>query len=202
LGYPADRFVVIHNGINTEIFQPNTATRHAVRAELGIGPSARVVAHVARVDPMKDHASLTEALRRLPAVKALLIGQGTEKLPPQSGVYRLGRREDIPRLLCAADAIVSSSAFGEGFSNAIAEGMASGLPAVVTDTGDARHMVGESGIVVPPRNVGALAEGLARVLSETQQQHAMRSAAARDRIEASFSLARAVDAFRNLYRSQ
>jgi glycosyltransferase involved in cell wall biosynthesis len=101
--------------------------------------------------------------------------------------------------LNAADVVVSSSAFGEGFSNAIAEGMASGLPAIVTNTGDARLLVGETGVVVPPRDPAKLAEGIARLVAGGRASLLERGRAARRRIEDNFSLQRAVENFRALY---
>ena len=100
-----------------------------MRSELGIPEDATVLAHVARVDPMKDHGSFLAAMKELPDLFALLVGAGTENLPAAGNVLRLGRRHDVARLFAAADFAVSSSGFGEGFSNALAEGMACGLPA-------------------------------------------------------------------------
>jgi glycosyltransferase involved in cell wall biosynthesis len=199
LGYPTKRFAVIPNGIDIERFRPNPTLRAAVRTELGLIEDEPVVAHVARVDPMKDHACFLSALSNLKGMRALLIGQGTERLPPHPAALRLGRRDDIPRILNAADVVVSSSAFGEGFSNAIAEGMASGLPAIVTNTGDARLLVGETGVVVPPRDPAKLAEGIARLVAGGRASLLERGRAARRRIEDNFSLQRAVENFRALY---
>ncbi len=201
LGYPENRFVIIPNGIDVDRFRPNNEMRAKVRAELGIKPDEPLIAHVARVDPMKDHACFIEALKSLPGTKALLIGQGTDALTPLSSLYRLGRRDDVPQLLCAADLVVSSSAFGEGFSNAIAEGMASGLPAVATDTGDAREIVGDTGIIVPPRNSTALADGIRTILNGSPADRHVRKEAARHRIVELFSLRRAVMAFRDLHKA-
>jgi glycosyltransferase involved in cell wall biosynthesis len=200
LGYPERRCVVIPNGIDVDRFKPDPQLRAQVREELGISPDEPVVAHVARVDPMKDHRCFLEAIRSLTSVKALLIGQGTEALPAQSNVYRLGRRHDVPRLLTAADLIVSSSAFGEGFSNALAEGMAAGLPAVATDTGDARLLIGDTGRIVPPRSASALAAAISSLFHETKGELRARSEGARARIVDRFSLQRAVLEFRDLYR--
>ena len=137
-----------------------TRLRQAVRPELGIPEDATVLAHVARVDPMKDHGSFLAAMKELPDLFALMVGAGTENLPAADNVLRLGRRYDVPRLFAAADFAVSSSGFGEGFSNALAEGMACGLPAIATDVGDATLILGDTGLVVPPENPGALAAAM------------------------------------------
>src|SRR5262245_28503129 len=123
LGYRPRRAEVVPNGIDTEVYRPDAAARAAVRRELRTAEEAAVVAHVARVDPMKDHAGFLRTMALLPDVHALVAGAGTESLPAAANVHRLGPRADVPRVLAAADLIVSSSAFGEGFSNAVAEGM-------------------------------------------------------------------------------
>jgi glycosyltransferase involved in cell wall biosynthesis len=160
-----------------------------------------VLAHVARVDPMKDHASLRTALMQLPDVTALLIGRGTEQLPAAPNVHRLGRRDDVERLLAAADIVVSSSAFGEGFANVLAEGMACGLPAVATDVGDARAIVADSGLIVPPRDPGALAAAIREIVRAGAAARSERGARARAHIVENFAMNRAVGRFAELYRS-
>ena len=199
LGYRPRRFEVVDTGIDSERYRPDATARTQVRAELGIDPKAFVVAHVARRDPMKDHETLLAALQRLGDVEALLIGLGTESLPARRGLHRLGRRDDVPRLLAAADLLVSSSAFGEGFSNAIAEGMAAGLPAVATDVGDAGRIVADTGRIVPPGDPVALAAAIAALAGEAGAARAARQARARARIEQHFSVARAAEAFARLY---
>lgn len=198
LGYRPHRFLLIDNGIDTERFRPDPVARAEMRAALAIAPNAPVVASVARVDPMKDYATLLAALDRLPEVTVIAVGSGTETLPDCPNLLRLGRRDDVSRVLAAADLIVSSSAYGEGFSNAIAEGMACGLPAVATDVGDARRIIGETGAIVPPRDPAALAEAIGAYFHRTDRAGA--GAAARRRIETQFSLDRAIAAFRRLHR--
>ena len=116
-------------------------------------------------------------------------------------MHALGARDDVERLLAAADLMVSSSAFGEGFSNAIAEGMAAGLPAVATDVGDSARIVGATGRIVPPREPAALAEAIGALLGESKAARAARGVEARRRIESRFSIARAVEAHGALYAS-
>ena len=132
----------------------------------------------------------------------LAAGAGTETLPERPGLLRLGRRADVPRLYAACDLVVSSSAFGEGFSNALAEGMAAGLPAVATDVGDARRIVGETGRTVPPRDPEALARAVRDLLALPPDDRAAVAADARRRIVTHFSLDRSVAAFDALHRGE
>jgi glycosyltransferase involved in cell wall biosynthesis len=201
LGYRPRRSDIVFNGIDIDRFRPDAAARMAVRSELGIAADAILLAHVARVDPMKDHESFLAAMAQLPDLHALLIGAGTENLPAVPNLVRLGRRADVARLLAAADIVVSSSAFGEGFSNALAEGMSCGLPAVATDVGDAGAIVGDTGLIVPKRDPQALAAALARLAQEPATVRAERGKRARARIEENFGMARAVARFAELYAS-
>jgi glycosyltransferase involved in cell wall biosynthesis len=199
LGYRPRTSEVVPNGIDVERFRPDPAARNAVRTTLGIADDVVLLAHVARVDAMKDHGSFLAAMRQLPDVHALLIGGGTGELPPLPNVHRLGARTDVPALLAAADIVVSSSAFGEGFSNALAEGMACGLPAVATDVGDSGMIVADTGLVVPPRDPAALAAAIRRLVDDTPAARAARGARARERIVGNFTLARARERFAAVY---
>jgi glycosyltransferase involved in cell wall biosynthesis len=201
-GYRTRRTLVIHNGIDTTRYRPDPAAREAMRHELGFRPEDVVLVHVARVHPMKDHGTFLEALRglrALPRVRALAIGVGTEALPDLPNLTRLGRRSDVPALLTAADIIVSSSAYGEGFSNALAEGMAAGLVPVATAVGDAHVIVGDTGTVIPIRSARALGDAAADLAALGPALLRRRGQEARDRIVTHFNLERAIGQFANLY---
>jgi glycosyltransferase involved in cell wall biosynthesis len=205
LGYAPRAFAVIPNGIDTRRYGPDPEARRRLRAELGIDEKKTFVAlHAARVDPMKDHASLRALAALRPGIVFLAAGKGTDtELAGPKNLRGLGIRADMPALYAAADAVLSTSAFGEGFSNVIAEGMASGLPAVATDVGDSRRIVGEdgaAGTVVPPRDPAALAAALDRLAAAGPGERAIRATTARTRIEQRFSLARCVAAFDALHR--
>jgi glycosyltransferase involved in cell wall biosynthesis len=201
LGYRPRRAEVIPNGIDVEEFKPDLAARGAVRRELGLADDAMVIAHVARVDPMKDHRTFLTAMAQLSDLHALLIGAGTENLAASRNILRLGRRRDVARLLAAADFIASSSRFGEGFSNALAEGMACGLPAIATDVGDARLIVGDTGIVVPAADPQAMAAAMQTLARQPIPMRSARASKARMRIVENFALAAAVKRFAALYAS-
>lgn len=199
MGYRPNRARVIYPGIDTEHFRPDRESARSVRQELGLPAVATVVAHIARLDPMKDHVCLLKAMERLPAVHVLAIGRGTETLPGPSSLRRLGQRADVERLLTACDISVSSSAFGEGFPNSLAESMAVGVPVAATDVGDTCRIVGDTGYLVPPGSPGALADAILHLLRESPDARQARGARARDRVVTHFGRPRMVERFTALY---
>ena len=199
-GFKARRMVIIDNGIDSETFRPDMAARREVRQELGVPLDVPVIIHPARVDPMKDHESFLKAIAKVPAVTALMVGSRTNRLEASKNVKALGLRRDMARLYAAADIVVSSSAFGEGFSNAIAEGMSTGLVPIVTDVGDARRIVADTGRVVPPSDPCALAAAIAQECASSDNGEA-KGLRARARIVDNFSVVKFVEAFVRLYQS-
>jgi glycosyltransferase involved in cell wall biosynthesis len=207
-GFPDnDRFIVIPNGIDVELFRPNAKLRGAVRAEWNIRPDETLVGIVARLDPMKDYPNFMEAavrlVRREPGVRFVSVGTGPEDyaavLQEQSGRLGLqkrmiwaGPRGDLPAVYNALDLLVSSSAFGEGFSNVLGEAMACGVPCVATDVGDAREILGEGAPVVPPGDPEALTAGILALLERLRLERASLAARVRQRVADRFSVGRLV----------
>ncbi len=203
LGYAPEKMAVIPNGFDLERFRPDGEARIAVRRELGIEPDAPLIGLVARFDPQKDHRSFIIAAARLlesdRSAQFLLCGEGTNADNRELGewiraagiganCHLLGLRDDMARINAALDIAVSSSAFGEGFSNAVAEAMACGVPCVVTDVGDSSLMVEDTGRVVAPKDSDALAGALAGLLEIGAESRAKLGRAARRRIEENYSL--------------
>lgn len=199
LGYPQRSGLLIENGVDTLSFRPNEKTRDQVRREMGLNGDLPLLAMVARRDPMKDHATFFTALERVPNAVALLIGRDTDQFPDTPRVLRFGETTDIVRLLSACDLTISSSAFGEGFSNALLEGMSCGLPAVATDVGDAQEIIGDTGLIVPPGSPEALAAAINNLLEEPEDTKLRRRERVRDRVVKNYSLETAVKKFERLY---
>jgi len=199
MGFKPPAFAVIPNGVDTGEFRPNGAERARMRGELGIAEATPFVVHVGRVSPMKDHATFLKVAAAIPEVRFAAIGRGTNALHGPPNLMRLGLRQDMPALYAAADCLVSTSRFGEGFSNVTAEAMASGVPVVATDVGDAREIIGETGLVVPPGSAPALVDALHKLLSESADRRLARAKLCRERIVTRFSLERAVAQFDALY---
>ena len=202
LGYRPPSFEVVQNGINIDRFKRNPNICKELRHQFGIPSDARVLAHVARLDAMKDHAGFFEALKIASQNKlwVLLVGKNTENLDQMPQVIALGPRDDIPEILSAADGVVSSSAYGEGFSNALVEGMSCSLVPVATDVGDSSEIVSCIGWVVPPRNPTSLAQALNEFALLSEEEMVLRQHAARKSIETRYSLPQAASAFLSVYR--
>lgn len=200
LGYEPRWYDVVPNGTDIERFRPQPEKRNEMRATLGLPLEKRVLALVARVDPMKDHDLALRIARADPDLHLLLVGKGTETLDLPPNATALGQRDDVEDVLAAADGLLSSSAYGEGFSNSIVEGMAAGLAPIVTDIGDSSMIVGDTGWVVPPRDEAALSAAVQAFLEMPDAELATLRAKARLRVIERFTLPVAVDRFLAAYR--
>jgi glycosyltransferase involved in cell wall biosynthesis len=219
LGYRADRFVIIPNGYPTEKFIPDHDARTRLRAELNLHDNQPVLGMVARYDAQKDHANLLEALAKSnthsPRWVILLVGAGmtsanreitalAEQLGIKDRLCLLGQRQDIPAIMNAIDIHILSSAYGEAFPNVLNEAMACGTPCITTNLGDAAHIVGDTGWVVPPRDPQALASALQSAMTELATDPAAwhrRQQRCRQRIVDNFSLARMAARYQNVWES-
>jgi glycosyltransferase involved in cell wall biosynthesis len=169
-----------HNPVDRRRFHPPSPDQRAEsRAALGLRSETPVAITVGRLDRLKgvdlQVAAWADVGRAVPGATLLVIGEG----PERSGLERaaaalggairfLGFREDVERLLWAADVAVLSSR-QEALSLAAVEAMAAGLPVVATDVGGSPEVVrnGITGLIVPPEDVGALAQGLIRLLGDS-----------------------------------
>jgi len=211
-GVDVHRLRLIYNGVDLWRFDlPSDCP--LLRADIGISPSAFVIVMVANLIPYKGHADLLQALAiiqgELPAPWVFLaigrddgigdeLARQAEALGVEKNVRWLGSRTDVPELLRLADVGVLSS-HQEGFSNAVLEGMAAGLPMVVTDVGGNREAVvdGETGSVVPAKDPGALAAAILAMANNPQRSEM--GLRGRARIEQRFTLTKCVDAYVSLY---
>jgi glycosyltransferase involved in cell wall biosynthesis len=210
-GFPLRRITTIRNGVNLGRFQP--ASREGARSMLNLPNDRPVVGTVGRLVPVKDQASLVDAvaeLGRLGVGATLVIAgdgperEALERRARERGVdlRLLGYRPDVEQVLAALDVFVLSSV-SEGLSNTILEAMASGTPVVATRVGGAEEMIedGVSGILVPPSDAPAMAAALRRVLTTADGAAAM-GAAARRRAEDEFTLAGMMKQYDALYTQE
>ncbi len=216
MGYSPNRWELIPNAVDTKTFKPVPSARKAFRRELGISDETVLIGHTARFHPMKDHQTFILAAAQIladyPSVAFALVGSGIDKTNVElkntiddhllgDKMFLLGERGDVPDIAPAFDIFVSSSAYGEGFSNAVGEAMACGVPCVVTDVGDSAMIVGETGRVVSPRDPKALAEGCEELISMSGEERGELGKKARERIENNFTIKMATSRYEALYEN-
>jgi len=200
-GFPVDRIAVVPNGIDTAHFRPDAKLRAAQRARWGLRGQEIGVGVLARLDPMKGQETFLRAaaiaLRSKPELRFLCIGEGPDegRLKALAAELQLGDRvlitgvADPVTALNALD-VACSPSFTEGFSNAIAEAMACGIPCIVTNVGDSARIVGKLGIVVPRSHPSALANAILKIVEELPSIQKKR---VRARIVSTFSAAAMVE---------
>jgi glycosyltransferase involved in cell wall biosynthesis len=203
-GYPSNRMVVIPNGIDSDRFKPDPIARTQMRRRWAIGDDHTLVGVIGRLDPMKDHDTFLRAAAVVigdrPDVRFVCVGDGPE--PYRGRLKRLasdlglddrltwaGPHINMPDVYNALDLVVLSSRWGEGFPNVVAEAMATGVPCVVTDVGDAPGVVKDTGWVCPPHDPAALARALT-VATASRQDLAAYGQRARRRVRTEFSTER------------
>ncbi|MCX7824570.1 MAG: glycosyltransferase family 4 protein [Verrucomicrobiae bacterium] len=212
-GVPAGRMVVIHNGVDLKAFDDRASaesssdfgSRHATR-----DARTPVIICVARLNALKGHRYLVEALSGLPDAELWLVGNGETRLDlerqaAQSGlacrIKFLGQRSDVPQLLRQADVFCLPS-LTEGLPLCVIEAMAARLPVVAARVGGLTELVveGETGFLVEPKNPEALRDRLARLLADPALRERM-GAAGRRRVEEQFNLPTMLRRTREIYAS-
>lgn len=206
---------LIYNGVNLDQFQIPSKEKGPVPPvrDLPLEPGDRPIVVVANLWPVKGHEFLFEAAVRVtayyPTAKFVLVGTGAARrailearareLAIDKQVLFLGPRQDVPQILPQMEISVLPS-LAEGFSNAILESMAAGLPMVATDVGGNREAIveGETGFLVPPRDPETLADRILRLLGDRERGQRM-GKAGRERIETTFSLQRMVTETEHFY---
>lgn len=186
LSLAPEKVRVVYNGIEIERFD-DPSLREPARAALGLGPKDVAIIYHGRLVAQKNPEALVkiacEIGRRHRDVVVLVAGDGPrradlERLAAEKGATKhirfLGRREDIPALLQASD-IYALPSLKEGFSNALLEAMAAGLPVVATDVGGNAEAVehGRSGWIVPARDDGQFLSAVADLVDHPQERARM-----------------------------
>ena len=209
--FPADRIVLIENGVDTRRFAPGD--RAAAREALAVPQDAFAVAAVGRLSPEKAVADLLDAVARLVSggvdAAVLLAGDGPLRGALEARAVALGLRRRVRFLGMVADPIPvlqAADVFAmpsreEASPMALLEAMACARPVVVTAVGGVPEIVADerSGLLVPPGRAESLAAALARLAGDADLRERL-GAAARARILERFDLDRMVAEHEALYR--
>jgi sugar transferase (PEP-CTERM/EpsH1 system associated) len=216
IGVAAEKVVQIYNGVDTQRFRPAGENARAVLPADFASPDRFVIGWVGRMDAVKDPMSLLRAFHGLIVsqptlrgwlrlamvgsgaleadVRGFVAGNGIESL-----VWLPGAREDVPAVLRSFDLFVLPS-LNEGISNTILEAMASGLPVIATRVGGNPELVTErtDGSLVAAGDTAALGQELLRCAADRELTRRL-GAAARDKVEARFSMSSMVRGYLDVY---
>jgi len=214
IGNTGGRCTVIPFGVDVGRFKNHAA---ATRQELGLQESGMVIGTVCRlIEPKKGLSVLIQAMKELeqrkgePPCQLLIVGDGPardeleslrDRLGLSAHVVFAGTRRDIPRVLHALDAFVLPSLY-EGFGIAILEAMAAGKAVIATKVGGIPEFVvpSETGFLVEPGNVQALAEAIQYLLDDAERATQM-GARGRARAQGEFGISGVVRQHEQLYES-
>lgn len=209
LRMPPERPVTIYKGHSLDWYRAAPADL----TKLGIPSGAFVAVCVANYRPRKGIELLVDAIAQMPRdrppVHLLLVGQmDAPRLrakiaasPVKEQIHVPGHRRDAPSIVAACDVFVLPSVKREGLARSLIEAMAYGVAPVVTNCGGSPELVidGESGIVVPVRNIAALAEAIGKLQASPDLRNRF-GAAARARIGTEFRIERTIERTLDLYR--
>lgn len=213
IGLPADKLVVIPNGIDLASYTLRDAAMENAGARVANQPvrliSVGRLEHVKGVDTLIEAASLLARKQSDCPWLLTIVGDGSLRSALEANVLErglashitfLGDRQDVPALLAQNDLFVLASR-AEGMPNAALEAMASGLPVVATTVGGTPEVVvdGATGLLTPPNDPAAFAGALATLLAQPAVAQRM-GLAGRARVEEHFSLAATVRQTEDLYR--
>lgn len=186
LGIAPDKISLIHNSVSPPA-QPSTSAALSLLQSLGWEKDVYMVIVVARLEPVKGHTFLLEALSRItperPQLRCLIVGEGRTRAALESQVQEAclqervhftGFRDDIPALLGASDAFCLPS-LSEGLPFALLEAGMQRLPLLVTQVGGMAEVLrhGHTAFLVPPADPAALARGLSWLMDYPQAARCM-----------------------------
>lgn len=208
-GVPRERFAVIPNGLDLGLYTPGETRADGPLRVLSVGQLA----------PYKGHSYLLDAIARLvprfPGLRLELASHRDDLRPElDAQARRLGIADavsftgpyathELAERYRSCDVYVQPS-MAECFPVTILEAMACARPVVATDVGGVREEVGDSGIVVPPRDPGALADALGQLLADPQERRRRGGAAlelARTRYDGRVIASRHVELYARLART-
>jgi glycosyltransferase involved in cell wall biosynthesis len=190
--FPGVRTEVVYLPVRVDLPADRAAARAAVREEFDTPSEALVILTACRLEWLKGHTALLDALGRIrdvPGWVSWVVGGSStpadvaevERLKTMAGklgiadrVRFAGERSDVPRLLVSADVLCQPNTGPESFGLAFVEALAAGVPVVTSAIGGAAEIVDDTcGVLTPPGDAGAVAEALRGLLNDPYRRRAL-----------------------------
>ena len=214
IGYRPRVERMIPNGFDYQRWHLDIQHQKSFRAEIGVTDDAFLVGMVARYHPIKDHRCFLAAVARIhkrhAEARFILVGSGItwsnqaltadiDEFGVRDCVILLGSRSDIVCIMAILDCLVMTST-SEGFPNVIGEAMASGVPCVTTDVGDAGLIIANTGRVVTVGDVDGIADGVLALIACSPDERAELTARCRARIAENFGIEFVLACYADFYK--
>ena len=201
--YKCRNIHVIHNGINSDFFRLNIEERNEIRSEFNIPIKATIIGIIARHDKMKGIEYFIQAaflfLHSNPNVYFFIIGSGPKKYSKKLQALTKNSKfsksfiwheksNDIRSYHALFDIFTSSSIYGEGFPNVLAESLLCENICVATDVGDSSFLLKDVGFVVDPCNSKELCEAWSSIMDLSESDREEISKKSRSKVLENFSI--------------
>jgi len=214
LGFPPEKTVTVHNGVDFRFYGAPDARAAGVRRELGIGPEEVVLVSACRLVPLKGLDVLLRAVDSLrdevPNLKCVIVGEGPcgEELRKASAemglcckVFFVGFKDNVRPYLQASDifAIPSSASCVEPSPLAVLEAMACGLPCIGPNAGGVPEIISdqEDGLLITPGSVSELGVAIKRLACDGAERKRM-GGRAREKVRLQFDLERSMEQIKSI----
>jgi glycosyltransferase involved in cell wall biosynthesis len=218
LKFDVKNIIMIENGYDLSILKKDKTKKIIFQNKYNINKKKiPIIGNLARYDPMKDHKNLIISLslikKRNIDFLCILGGSNIDKKNSEltnmireyqltKNVKMIGKQKDISIMMNGIDIYVQSSCYGEGFPNVVAEAMAFQLPCIVTDVGDAKRIILDTGYSVPPNDPYKLSLALEKMIVEmSKKKWKIRCKLSRYRIKKHFGIDRMLNLYSKLWLS-
>lgn len=215
IGYRSEKFLVIGNGYDFTKYRSNTSDRDLLRKELGISEFDFVIGNIGRDDPVKGRDILIKSIALAKEngliAKLMIIGKGINtsnlflmELINQNNlahdVILLEQQFDIQRYYNVMDLFILSSS-AEAFPNVLSEAMATEVPCVTTDVGDAKEILGLEELVIDIGDFDGLSKKIISVFNMSLSQRNILGASLRRGIKTNYSMSAMIKSYEKCYRN-
>jgi glycosyltransferase involved in cell wall biosynthesis len=183
--FPNAKVVVIHNGVDTSVFNDKTRDEIAIRSEYQIDKENFIVVSAGRMHPDKGPQVLVAALSNLvnkyPQIRGFLLGGPTntdffeQKIHSQVDqlkVRTLGYKKNSIDFFAIADVVIHPATYPEPLARTILEAMAMGKCVIATNVGGTSEIIqnGKNGILIPANDVDALSLAVERIVMNSSER--------------------------------
>jgi glycosyltransferase involved in cell wall biosynthesis len=209
-GFESDQVHVVSNGLDVKASKAAQISRQEARSRLGLPPEEFIIGTIGRLSDSKNQDGLIEAYARivakLPPSRLVIIGEGRRRKVLASLVARHGLRDRVllmgfvpyaQRYLKAFDLFVFPSR-SEAFGLALLEAMIACVPAIVSNVGGIRELVGDYPFMVRPDDIPTLALQMSTMATKSTRERDQIAGCLHDRAVSAFNIAKLEEAYLKL----